>query len=325
MSRISVIVPVYKVENYLERCVRSIMAQTYRDLEIILVDDGSPDNCGQICDALAAEDSRIKVIHKENGGLSDARNVGLAAAAGELIGFVDSDDHIDPTMYEKLLETMQNADADVSLCGFQYIDEQTGAVNQEMADLCPLKDGVLSREEALSALDLSDWGYHFYVTAWNKLYKRHVLGTNPFPVGKLHEDEFAVHHIFARCQKVAVLAQPMYRYMQRRGSIMSAGTNVRTLDVLDAYYDRYELYEAEQMKKEAVSILAGSGWKMVKLLQTLPAAAKTRVWEILKRLIPHLIRYRKPIGAYLLLPWIRFLLRTGRENKIADEHTRRNL
>lgn len=315
MSRISVIVPVYKVENYLERCVRSIMAQTHSDLEIILVDDGSPDQCGRICDSLAEEDSRIQVIHKQNGGLSDARNVGLAHASAELIGFVDSDDHIAPTMYETLLRVMTDADADVSLCGFDYVDEKTGEVNREMAKLCPLTDGVLDREQALSSLDLSDWGYHFYVTAWNKLYKRSVLGDHPFPVGKYHEDEFAVHHIFARCQKIAVVQEPLYRYMQRQGSIMSEGIHTRSLDVIDAYYDRYELYKTECMKTQAVTVLAGAAWKLIRLLNGLPVDASSKVRGILKQLIPELIRHRKPVGLYLLWPWIKFSFRTGSMKK----------
>ena len=120
---ISVIVPVYKVEAYLDKCISSIVGQTYRNLEIILVDDGSPDNCGAICDAWAEQDSRIKVIHKENGGLSDARNAGMSAATGELLGFVDSDDHISPEMYQLLYERMIADNSDISACGVEMVFE----------------------------------------------------------------------------------------------------------------------------------------------------------------------------------------------------------
>ena len=120
---ISIIVPVYRVEPYLDRCVQSIVDQTYQNLEIILVDDGSPDNCPAMCDAWAAKDSRVKVIHKENGGLSDARNAGLAAAAGEYIGFVDSDDWISPDMYRLLYENMAEHGSDVSACGVEMVWE----------------------------------------------------------------------------------------------------------------------------------------------------------------------------------------------------------
>lgn len=309
MPLISVIVPVYKVEPYLERCVRSILAQTHRELEVILVDDGSPDNCGKLCDAFAQADARVKVVHKENGGLSDARNAGLAVATAELVGFVDSDDHIDATMYERLLQAMTEADADMSLCGFAYVDEQTGRVNEESNAYCSLKTGVLSREQALAELNIANWGYHFYVTAWNKLYKRSVLGDAPFPVGKLHEDEFAAHWIFERCKKIAVVAEPLYRYMQRQGSIMSAGTTARSLDGVEAYYDRYLLYGKLGMTEQAVTMLAGIGWKMRTLLRSLPADARPGVKAILKKLIPELIKKRKLIGPYLYLCQIGYLLR----------------
>lgn len=310
MPLISVIVPVYRVEPYLDRCVRSILSQTHRELEVILVDDGSPDNCGKICDAFAAEDDRVKVIHKENGGLSSARNAGLAAATAELIGFVDSDDHIAPHMYETLLQALTETGADMSLCNFTYVDEATGQADEERTKASPLKAGVLDRQQALSALNIAGWNYHFYVTAWNKLYNRQVLGENPFPVGKLHEDEFAAHHVFSRCEKVVVVEDSLYWYMQRQGSIMQAGTSIRSLDAVDAYLDRWALYEAEGMEQQAVTMLAGIGWKMRTMLRTLPGEARPKAGQILKTLIPALIKKRKPIGLWLYFSWAKFLLRS---------------
>ena len=139
-DKISVIVPVYKVEKYLNRCVQSIASQTYENLEIILVDDGSPDNCGVLCDEWVQKDSRIKVVHKENGGLSSARNAGVAVATGAYVGFVDSDDYIHPQMYEKLYEALVENGADISICGCDYVDEELIFMNEAFLKLKHIKE-----------------------------------------------------------------------------------------------------------------------------------------------------------------------------------------
>ena len=159
---ISIIVPVYDVEPYLRKCIDSILIQSYRDLEIILVDDGSPDNCGAICDEYAEKDKRIKVIHKKNGGLSDARNAGLDIATGEYIGFVDSDDWVMPDMYEYLYKAVKEYDADMSVCGYYDYWGKTisGRYCQDIQ--------VYKGQEGIKALlDLKFGNY-----VWNKLYKR---------------------------------------------------------------------------------------------------------------------------------------------------------
>ena len=177
---ISVIVPVYKVERYLCRCVDSIIAQTYTNLQIILVDDGSPDGSGAICDDYAAKDSRITVIHKKNGGLSDARNAGLVAACGSYIGFVDSDDYIAVDMYEKLYKAIVACNADMSVCNFRYVDENGNNI-EERNNALPVKDEVIDGITALTrTLDDKGW---YYVTAWNRLYSRKLLQSIYFPDG----------------------------------------------------------------------------------------------------------------------------------------------
>ncbi len=228
---ISVIVPVYKVEPYLDRCVESIVNQTYRNLEIILVNDGSPDNCPQMCDAWAERDVRIKVIRKENGGLSDARNAGMAAATGELVSFIDSDDYITPDFIEALYHAMMQTSADVVECAVDYVDEDGNILRQR----CAAETSEMDRLEALRRLILEDG---IYQTVWNKLYRREVC--IPFEKGKLHEDEFFTWQVFERIEKLAVVQKPMYHYLQRSSSIIGTPYNIRRLDGLQARFDRMQ-------------------------------------------------------------------------------------
>lgn len=233
MDLISVIVPIYKVEPYLDRCIRSIVEQTYKNLEIILVDDGSPDNCPAMCDAWTAKDSRIKVVHKENGGLSDARNAGLAVATGEYISFIDSDDYIAPEFVAELYEAMAQTEADIAECATAYVDE-TGKVLRQR-DTAPVTQ--MDKLEALRRLVLEDG---IYQTVWNKLYRRTVIEGILFEKGKHHEDDFWTYQIFDRIEKLAVVDRPMYYYLQRSGSIIGAGYTIKRLDGLEARIRRME-------------------------------------------------------------------------------------
>lgn len=259
MPQISIIVPVYKVENYLERCVNSLLAQTWHDIEIILVDDGSPDNSGAICDEFAEKDPRVKVVHKENGGLSSARNAGLAIATGNYIGFVDSDDYVLPEMYEKLHLALTESDAEISICNYEYIDEETG---QCIPTNSPVKTEVLSREKAYACLDVGMDGYSYYVTAWNKLYKKELFEGCLFVEGKIHEDEFFVHHVFAKCNQIAVIDDKLYMYMQRNGSITNTHITIKHLDGVYAFCDRYEFFRSIKKKELATSLLHAALWKL---------------------------------------------------------------
>jgi len=181
-EKISVIVPVYNVEQYLERCIDSIINQTYKNLEIILVNDGSTDNSGQLCDELAKKDDRIRVIHKKNGGLSDARNVGVDEAKAELIGFIDSDDYIDEDMYELLINNLKAANADLSMCG--HYDVYNNVPEAQVVDK---KTWELSPREAIKMVMEAKI---LSVTAVNKLYKKSLFSELRFEIGKIAEDAF---------------------------------------------------------------------------------------------------------------------------------------
>lgn len=227
MDLISVIVPTYNTELYIDRCVQSIVDQTYRNLEIILVDDGSPDNCPSICDAWARKDSRIKVIHKKNGGLSDARNAGMAIATGELIGFVDSDDWISPDMYQLLYERMLNDNSDISACGVEMVWED----NTPHRMLTVSGTHVLNPDDAMKAIIQETW---LKQPVWYKLYKTELVQDILFPVGKYHEDVFWSYQAVGRANQISVFDTPCYFYTQRSGSIMGEGYSLRRLDSLDA-------------------------------------------------------------------------------------------
>ena len=235
---ISVIVPVYKVEAYLDRCVQSIVDQTYRNLEIILVDDGSPDNCGAMCDAWAEKDSRIKVIHKENGGLSDARNAGMAVATGEYMGFIDSDDYLAAEMYQLLFDRMQCDGSDIAACGVEMVFEDGTPARM----LTKEGSGVLNREEAMAAIADESW---LKQPVWYKLYKAKLVRDIPFPVGKYHEDVFWSYRAVARAKKVSVFDTACYFYVQRGSSIMGEAYSLKRLDAMEAKEQRLAFLEKE--------------------------------------------------------------------------------
>lgn len=310
MEKISVIVPIYKVEKYLCRCVDSLLAQTYPNMEIILVDDGSPDKCGLLCDRYAEEYPHVRVIHKENGGLSSARNAGIAAATGAYIGFIDSDDYVAPDMYAKLCAALEENSANISICNYLYVDENTGAVDERMRQCSPLHDEVLNREQALRKLNVSQDGYSFYVTAWNKLYKRELFADCLFREGWIHEDEFLVHHIFARCERIAVLEAPLYYYVQRMGSITNNAVSVKMLDGVYALYDRVAFFEKEGMRDLARASLLCAEWKLRTLLPGLTKEAYPKIKDILLQLLPKLMIYCRPETFLLTKAWFQYVLRT---------------
>lgn len=229
---ISVIVPVYKVEPYLDKCISSIVNQTYKNLEIILVDDGSPDNCPAMCDVWATKDSRIRVIHKTNGGLSDARNAGLAVATGSLISFIDSDDWIEPDFFACLFEAIAGCNADVAECTTQFVDENGRTLRTRK-----VATQNIGRLTALRCLVLESGVYQ---TVWDKLYRREIIQGIPFENGKYNEDEFWTDQVLMRANSIAFVSAPLYNYLQRDGSIIGTGYNIRRLDGLDARFQRMQ-------------------------------------------------------------------------------------
>lgn len=250
-NKISVIVPVYNVEAYVERCVRSIMAQTYQNLEIILVDDGATDRSGAICDELAKEDNRIIVIHKTNGGLSDARNAGVAMATGAFIGFVDSDDYIVPEMYERMEAAITRQEADIAVCNYNYVNND-GELIADKAGIHPIGEEVISGKEAISKLVGPTYSY--WVTAWNRLYRSEIAKAVSFPKGKIHEDEFTAHLFYDKAKKVVGVKEACYQYVVREDSIMTKKFSTKNLDYVDALNGRIRYCLDKQMNTEAAAL-----------------------------------------------------------------------
>ena len=232
---ISIVVPVYNVEGYLEKCLESLVHQTYRNLEILLVDDGSTDSSGAICDRYAENDGRIRVIHKENGGLSDARNAGMRIARGEWILFVDSDDFISPDACAVYMRCVEDTQADIVVSSEKkFFDESECSCERAVR---PTE--VINSEEALIR-------YYYRVLpgyAWGKLYRREVVSEQLFPVGKLFEDMFWVPRILERARSVALTQEVLYFYRQRAGSIVQTTYTSARLDALEAVEIMQQRYE----------------------------------------------------------------------------------
>ena len=223
---ISVIVPVYNVEKYLDRCVKSILSQSFSDFELLLVDDGSPDRCGEMCDEYAKGDSRIKAFHKRNGGLSDARNFGIEKALGEYLMFVDSDDYIHEQMLETLHRLITENDADLAVCSAMDVFE-----GKEVTQVREIREFTLNKTESYKYMLRGDG----LPSACNKLYKRQTVGEVRFPVGMLYEDGFFTPQILKRVEKTAVTSRPMYYYFRRGDSITTKPFRKGDLDVIEAY------------------------------------------------------------------------------------------
>ena len=232
---ISIIVPVYKVADYLDSCVKCLVNQTDRNLEIILVDDGSPDSCSYMCDDWASMDSRIQVIHKLNGGLSDARNAGLHVAKGEYISFADSDDLVAYRFVMLLYEAIRQTGADLAACDVEEFTEDSQIQLMNTSIAAPLE---FDPQQALSQLIV---GEGFRAVAWNKLYNARLLADEKFEYGRIHEDEFFSYRIYDKCDLLAFVDIPMYKYRQRQNSIMT-GVSDRHLDTLDAHLMRLNLF-----------------------------------------------------------------------------------
>ncbi|KNY26828.1 glycosyltransferase family 2 protein [Pseudobacteroides cellulosolvens] len=216
---VSVIIPVYKVEEYLNRCVKSVLAQTYRNLEVILVNDGSPDCCGEMCDGFAKIDRRVRVIHKKNGGLSDARNAGVEIASGEYLTFLDSDDWVHEEYIEKLYNLLISTESDIAACNFIRTSREDISLNTSNIEI-----HEFSNIEALE--QLTGKFYVPLVVAWGKIYHKDLFRTIRYPVGKVHEDEYIAHHLLFKAKKVVFTTEQMLYYWQRKDSITGVGFNV---------------------------------------------------------------------------------------------------
>ena len=232
---ISIIVPVYNVEKYLEKCVGSILAQTYGHLEIILIDDGSTDKSSEICDQFAGENDCVKVIHQDNKGVSAARNRGIACAKGDFLAFIDGDDYVLPDMIENLYSRIVKDYSDLAICGYKKVDEEG-----RILSVTTIPDAVVSGVQAIQL--------HYKQTAGimmipvNKLYRRKLFNTVRFPVGKRCEDEATFYRILDLCERVSILSIPLYLYVQHEDSFMGGEYSVERLDGVEAFYERYLFY-----------------------------------------------------------------------------------
>ena len=232
-EKISVIIPVYNVQEYLPKCLDSVIAQTYGNLEILLVNDGSTDQSGEICDRYAQKDSRIHVIHQDNKGLAAARNTGIEAAAGTYIGFVDSDDWIELDMYEFLYDLLHEHQADLAICRLREISS-TNLTNYSTGQLL-VCDGLT----AFKKMILQAHTYPLNIGVVNKLYKKELLTDCTFPVGRLTEDIYFTPKVLYRCRKCVYQDTAKYNYLRERpGSIMNAQLNSRRVfDELEGYLE----------------------------------------------------------------------------------------
>jgi len=228
---VSVVVPVYNVSSYLERCVESIVEQSYKNLEIILVDDGSTDDSGKICDHYQRKDRRIKVVHKINGGLSDARNVGIGMATGDFIVLIDSDDWIDYEMIDLSLNEAKRVRVDIVECGFKEIHNDYLTIDY----LCDASVKVFSKEKAIE--ESIKWG-KLKPMAWNKLYARKVFDGVCYPKGKLHEDEFTTYKLFYKANKIAFLDLALYNYDRTKEDSITAKYKIQNLDACEAMREK---------------------------------------------------------------------------------------
>lgn len=233
---VSIIIPVYNVEQYLLQCVESVLAQTYRNVEIILVDDGSTDSSASLCDKLAEKDKRIKVIHKVNSGLSDARNIGTAVCNGEWIFYLDSDDYLEKSAIDALMEIQLMYNADIVIGNYYYTYSDRESIAQK-------EDGRIKVYNCSDAVDLLMQGV-IQTFAWGKLIRADIAKRHLFPVGKLFEDHFWTHLIFQKCNIIVYTSKPVIHYRQRDKSI-SYTFNMERLDIITGWKERINFLQNE--------------------------------------------------------------------------------
>ena len=228
-EKISVIIPIYNVQEYLPKCIESVLQQTYHNLEIILVDDGSPDKCGKICEAYAKKDNRIRVIHKKNEGVSSARNTGLEYASGEYISFIDSDDWITKNAYQVLYQGMKRYDADCAVGKCIHVIDKKGTLRPQKSPAQAVR--CETPEETIKNTLLTG------SAIWNRLYKRKIFEKLRFPADRINDDEFIALRAYAKCNKIVFLNQDTYYYRIRKNSITTSHFSLRNMDY---YYNSAE-------------------------------------------------------------------------------------
>lgn len=282
MAVITVIVPVYKVEKYLRKCVDSILTQSFQDFDLVLVDDGSPDRCGEICDAYAEKDERITVIHKRNGGLSDARNTGIDWAMehsdSSWLAFVDSDDYLHPDYLRILFQTAQKEKADLVICDFAFVNEEDEVIEEEHNFFRLVTEDKNTLFECLS----KSWRIDM---AWDKLYEKPIFDQLRFEKGKIHEDEFAIHHVLWNCRRAAIIDCSLYYYRIRENSIMSSASAKSKLDSMEASINQYEFLVQHGLPTREILFTSNDLNHVLDLRKTLGGQDLIRYKELKKKYI----------------------------------------
>lgn len=302
MPTISVIVPVYKVEPYIRRCVDSILAQTFRDFELILVDDGSPDSCGAICDEYAEQDSRIHVIHQKNGGLSAARNAGIdwafANSNSQWLTFIDSDDWVHPVFLERLFTAAEENQVSVSVCGYE---ETSGELTQQ----CELtaKADVWRPEDFFAAHMLNA------TLAWGKLYRKTCFRDIRYPVGRIHEDEYITHRLLFPETEIAVIPAAMYYYFCNPDGITKSRWKPNRIDAIEAIIEQVQYFRSkafDRAYKIAAEKLAYEIYSQKTALEStvLTEADKEKYSRVINRLTRKALHRYKDVYHVNDVPWL---------------------
>ena len=234
---VSIVIPIYNVEQYLEECIKSVIMQTYTTLQIILVDDGSTDNSGEIADNFVKEDKRIQVIHKKNGGLSDARNYGIELATGKYITFIDSDDYVENTYIEKLYNAIKKNNTKVSQCNISKVNNQ----NEVIEEIGYNVNEVKNTKKMLKEIYSQHWIENTVV--WNKMYLTELFKDIRYPIGKIHEDEFITYKILYNVKEIALVNEHLYNYRENVNSITRRKFTLSKLDILEAFEERLEFFK----------------------------------------------------------------------------------
>lgn len=288
-GKISVIVPIYGVDQYLNKCIASICAQTYKNLEIFLVDDGSQDESGKICDEWAQKDSRIRVFHISNGGQSHARNVGLQHATGEYIGFVDGDDWIDSGMYEKMLRVMKKNQAEIVECNF------TGRKSPEPDQMEDRAQIALTGRKAIERqLNQQVCSRYPSTSLWSKLFKTELIRDLRLPEGKIHEEYAFLCQAFLRCKKYIYCNEKLYMRTLREDSTTAEAFSLRSLDKLEVFKERNEVLQKAQ---EHDLYKLSRAWEFELMLHLFAQAHGAGLYEQEKELKTQMRAHRKEVLA----------------------------
>ena len=290
---ISVIIPVYKVEKYLDKCIRSVVNQTYTNLDIILIDDGSPDGCGEICDEWAEKDKRIRVIHQQNAGVSAARNAGLDIASGDYIAFVDSDDYIHTDFLQTLYSNITANDADMAICGYCEVDEQGQSFVSE--DKETIEERLLDNTSALEYLSIGKTKNQ----VWDKLYKKALFAEVRFPIGKIHEDNFVTPRLLYACTRIHVTSRELYYYVQNPTSIMHTAVSARSMDFIEGDCLSLALFEEIGLNHLLANKAYNVYHRFISLRSRIPVSSvqdKKRIKEVKKMVRQSYLRYRPKIS-----------------------------